>query len=75
MIYDLLYSYLYLLFHLVSIVRKKRDVDLIVINNLVTTWSNSSHNINLKKKKKKLLHCVFIHIILYIIPNYKKLLI
>ena len=51
MIYDLLYSYLYLLFHLVSIVRKKRDVDLIVINNLVTTWSNSSHNINLKKKK------------------------
>ena len=65
MIYDLLYSYLYLLFHLVSIVRKKRDVDLIVINNLVTTWSNSSHNINLKKKKKIIALCFHTYLIIH----------
>ena len=43
-----------------------------VINKvyIVTTWSNSSHTINLKKKKK-LLNCVFIYISLYIIPYYK----
>ena len=43
----------------------------IVINKvyMITTWSNNSHTI--KEKKTFLLHCVFVYISLYIIPDYK----
>ena len=49
--YDLLHSYLYILFHLVSIVRKEETWIYILEKNIVInkvyrvrTWSNSSHN-------------------------------
>ena len=84
---NLLHSYLYLLLLLSFNYEEERDVDLcfgekyiykswityicMVINKvyIVTTWSNSCHTINLKKQN--LLHCIFLHILLYIIPDYK----
>ena len=75
--YDLLHSYLYILFHLVSIVWKKETWIYILEKNIVInkvyivrTWSNSSHTA-IFFFIRKLLHCIFIHISLYIILNYK----
>ena len=80
--YDLLHCYLYIFFHLVSIVWKKemwiyvleKNIPITVESHtsvyMVRTWSNSSHIVNFFSIKK-ILHCIFIHISLNVIPNYK----